>query len=500
MMRKTHDRQSLLKRFVEARKGATAIIFSVMAVPVMALAAGVVDYGTALRVKSELNNTLDAAVLAATQAYALDNSVDTTKIINDFIAKNYTDSGKVLLSSELTVEEPSVNADGELSAQLSVKVPTSFLTLVGFDAFDFSLGSSAMVGGQSVEVALVLDNTGSMSGSKLTALKDSANILIDKLMIDGADNVKVALVPFADYVNIGMANRNEPGLDIPADYTYSWTPSGDHCWNTWPDSTQECTPVKEWTTCYNDGVPYACEKTVSWNCTGDRGDPVRHCEPWTQQSKDYKWFGCMGSRPHDLNVRDEDYATGVPGIMRTWNVCRQIAPVTRLTSDKATITAAIENMNAKRSTYIPAGLAWGWRAISDQAPFADGVPYSDDSVQKVIVLMTDGENTLSVKKWGGSATINHTGDVWGHDADAISNPAKKVEADGYTAELCENIKAKGIVIHTIAFDIPAGSPVEDLMKNCAGNGGQYFDANDAGELADAFKKIALALLNLRLSK
>ena len=218
IMRKNMPKRSLFKRFSRARKGTAALIFSIMAVPIMALAAGVVDYGIALRVKSELTVALDAAMLAATQAYAIDDSVDTGQIVNDFIAKNYSDSGKVLLSSSLTVSDPLVGEDDEMSARLDVKVPTNFLTeLVGFNEFDFSLNSSAKVGGQSLEVALVLDNTLSMEGDKLAALKNAANDLVDGLMGDGdSDNVKIALIPYADYVNIGLDNRSEPGLDIPS--------------------------------------------------------------------------------------------------------------------------------------------------------------------------------------------------------------------------------------------------------------------------------------------
>ncbi len=495
-MSKTQVTPSFLERFHRSTKGTTAIIFGVLAIPALALVGGVVDYGTAQSVRSELTATLDAAVLAATQAYAIDNTVDTRQIIDDFVEKNYSDAGKVLLSSALTVDDPVIDEDGELTATLDVHVPTNFLTLIGFNSFNYSISSSARVGGNSLEVALVLDNTGSMKGSKLTALKEAASNLVDTLLIDGKDNVKMALVPFADYVNIGVDNRFEPGVDAPADFTHSWVvPAGTHCWNEYPDSTRECTNNPYEGTCYNDGVPYTCTKN-SWSCTGDLGAPVKHCKqvPSSVKSNDYSWYGCMASRPHDLNVKDEDYATPVPGLMATWNWCQQISPVTRLTNDKETITTAINAMKAKRNTYIPSGLAWGWRAISDTAPFADGVPYSNDSVKKTIILMTDGNNTKSMKKWGGVTTSHNSGEVWGHNGGNVAN------ADSITSELCTNIKAKGIVVHTIAFDVPTGSPVETLMKNCAGNGGKYFDADDSEELSNAFKKIALALLNLRLSR
>lgn len=502
-MSKTKPNRSFFKRFFKSTNGATALIFSFMAVPVMALAGSVVDYGIALRVKSELTNTLDAALLAATQAYALDESVDTSKIINDFVAKNYTDSGKVLLSTNLVVNNPTISDDGEMSAQLDVKVPTNFLKLVNFDVFDFSITSSARVGGQSLEVALVLDNTLSMKGARLTALKEAAGDLVNSLMGEnGNDNVRLSLIPYADYVNIGTKNRDEPGLDIPADYSVIKTvPARKHCWTEYPESTRHCTPVKEWRTCDRDGVPYDCLKTVRWNCTGDRGTGVRHCEdrPASTSTTNYKWPGCMGSRPHNLNVRDEDYGTqGVPGIMSTsssW--CKsEISPVTRLTSDKDMVTEAIDRMKASRRTYIPGGLAWGWRSISNQAPFADGVSYNDDAVKKVIVLMTDGRNTLTMEKKNNESTTNHDGEVWKHSKRTSPSPV----TDSHTAELCENIKAKDIIVYTVAFEVDEGSSVENLMRNCAGNGGLYFDADDSAELAAAFKQIAVALLNLRLSR
>ncbi len=495
-MIKTQRKPSFLERFSRSAKGTTVVIFAFMAVPIMALSGGAVDYGTALRVKSELSATLDAALLAATQAYALDDSVDTKKIVNEFITRNYTLSGKTLLSSSLTVSDPTISDDGEMTAQLNVKVAANFLKLVGFPEFDFSLSSSAIVGGQSLEVAVVLDNTGSMSGAKLAALKEAATDLVENLIQDGKDTVKMSLVPFADYVNIGVDHRFETGVDVPADFTHSWVvPAGTKCWNTYPDSTQQCSNNPYQGTCYNDGVPYSCQKN-SWSCTGDKGDPVQQCQDYPEKvkSNNYSWHGCVASRPHDLNVLDEDYATAVPGLMSTWNWCKQISPITRLTSDKDTITTAIDVMKAKRNTYIPSGLAWGWRTISDRAPFADGVAYSNDAVKKAIILMTDGNNTKSMRKWTGISTSKNAGEVWGHNAGNVA------DANNMTSELCTNIKAKGIIIHTIAFEVPEGSPVETLMKNCAGNGGKYFDADDSEQLSAAFKQIALALLNLRLSK
>lgn len=215
----------------------------------------------------------------------------------------------------------------------------------------------------------------------------------------------------------------------------------------------------------------------------------------------------MGSREHDLNTRDDEYSTGVPGIMDTWNWCKQIAPVTRLTADRDEIVAGFSKMKSQRYTYIPSGLAWGWRSISPVAPFADGADYGNGAVRKVIVLMTDGDNTRSTwGKWNGlendkkswkrnlgRQALNNESDVYGHNGSSTS------DANNITEELCVNIKEKGIMVYTIGFEIEEDSTTENIMKKCAGNGGQYYDADNSTELAEAFKEIGKSLLNLRLT-
>ncbi len=445
--------KQFLQRFKRAQRGTTAIIFGITVIPLLAFSGGVVDYGRAVKTKSQLTMALDGAILAAMKEYSLDVSTDYKQVIREFISKNLEEGGKSYHGLELAIDVPDISDNGEMKATVGASVKTHFLSFVGFNKFDINVGAAVMVGGKDLEVVLVLDNTGSMSwpasggGSKIEALKNSAANLVDILMPDsgGDDRVKIALVPFAEYVNIGMGKRSESGLEIPADYTH---------------------PI-----------------------SGDA----------------YKWYGCMGSRKHPLNVKDEGYFTQIPGIMMkssgsgdsaSWR-CPE-APIVELTDTKSLITTGITDMDAAGWTYIPGGLAWGWRVLSNEAPFTSGVPDSEEDTTKVIVLMTDGENTRAPEKWTTGATINHSTEVWGHSIQYTEGAA--AIADPLTAELCENIKAKEIVIFTVAFEIPDGSPVETLMKNCAGNGGLFFDADDSAQLESAFKQIGLSLLNMRLSQ
>ena len=436
---------AFLRQFRAAKRGTTAIIFGIMVIPLMAITGGVVDYGRAVKTKSQLATALDAAILAAMKEYSLDNTTDYKAVIADFLNRNLVETNKTWQGVDLVIDVPDIAENGEMKASVSTEVSTHFLKLVGFDTFNIKVSSAAMVGGRDLEVVLVLDNTGSMSGGKIAALKSSATNLVNILMPDSStQGVKIGLVPFAEYVNIGLDRRSEAGLDIPADYTKFGT--------------------------------------------------------------EYKWYGCMGSRAHDLNVRDEDYGTTVPGMMMIstgtglpWESWRcPAAPVIDLTDDKSVITDGIANMTASGWTYIPGGLIWGWRVLSNEAPFTTGVPWDEEATTKVVVLMTDGENTRAPEKWTNNATLNHTTEVWGHSVH-MNNGAAAI-ADPLTAELCNNIKAKNIVVFSIAFEVDPGSPVQSLLQSCAGNGGQYFDADNAEQLEDAFRQIGLSLLNLRLSQ
>jgi hypothetical protein len=89
-----------------------------------------------------------------------------------------------------------------------------------------------------------------------------------------------------------------------------------------------------------------------------------------------------------------------------WSMCA-VSKVVPMTYDRAKVEAGITAMNAYGPTMIGEGLSWGWRAISPGAPFTkvEGsgslaattiAPYGDARWQKIIVLMTDGDNDLEL--------------------------------------------------------------------------------------------------------
>jgi hypothetical protein len=94
------------------------------------------------------------------------------------------------------------------------------MSLVGFGNINVGAMAQVNIGSRALEVALVLDTTGSMGDhNKLVNLKIAGNDMIDALdkMRDDKTYLKVGVVPFAASVNVGLDHRNESWIDVAAD-------------------------------------------------------------------------------------------------------------------------------------------------------------------------------------------------------------------------------------------------------------------------------------------
>lgn len=445
------------------RGGGLQIMFAFAAVPLLAIIGLAVDHGYAVMVKQRLQASVDGAVLAAATAAALQTG-QPGDIANAYMAENFTAKFPGLTPA-LTL---TTGSDGTVSGEATLSMPTSFSRAIGVNALPIKVGSDAVFGAGKAEIALVLDNTASMDGTKLDQLKAAAKNLVTTVYAapNASQKVKVALVPFAQYVNVGTGYRGSSWLDVANDTSTTTY----QCYDTYPNATYtNCTNVTA--TCYNDGSPYDCSYQ---SCTYNPGTPVNVCSNVTTTST---WYGCVGSRnhPHDVQTAG-NFATKIPGLMDT--SCP--SALARLTNDQTAINTQIDAMVATGETYIPAGLIWGWRVLSPDQPFADGAPSSQQDNRKFMIVMTDGTNTKSPDyPWH-----------WNTDA-ALSNTL--------TAEACTNIKASGVTIYSVVFgvDDPAGA---QLMKDCATSEGQFYSAATGADLSSAFASIGQSLVAIHLTR
>jgi hypothetical protein len=52
-------------------------------------------------------------------------------------------------------------------------------------------------------------------------------------------------------------------------------------------------------------------------------------------------------------------------------------------------------MQADGYTNVTIGAAWGWHVLSPTQPFSGAAPFNTPNLQKILILLTDGDNTRS---------------------------------------------------------------------------------------------------------
>lgn len=469
----------MLKKYLLNTSGNFGMMFAVVFGLIITGVGIAVDITGATSKKSKMQGLSDAAVLAAITSGEED--IDKLKdIVRESLAVNYP-------------EEPNLDWDlvqeGEnLTLVVNSAYDTKLLGVIGRDNVDINVLSQAAIPEDvPINVALVLDRTGSMEGENMSALQAASSVLIDQFKNYDAET-QVAVVPFSNYVNVGLSRRNETWIDVPPNQTIT-TPAGE-CYIR---QFRVCTERQNVTeTRIIDGV----SRTRTRNrCTAraDDGPPRLYCPP--AETKTIEWNGCIGSRDGVHNLSAAYNNRRIPGILGV-DCGEEVLPLTR---NLNTVKNRINSLTASRETYIPVGLVNGWRMLNPERPF-DEISNADPTRRRTLILMTDGANTLSLE----NPYINgkHCNEGSNQDDDICDGVAgvEGIEhTNTLTATLCENIKNDNIDIWSVAYNFD-GADTKAMLRACASGPSQYFDADNRAELIAAFENIGNTLFAVRLTR
>lgn len=497
--------------------GAAAIIFAVALVLLAPLTLGVFDVYIGGNQRQKLQDALDAATL-----FAARSSAQTQKDINEvgqraLLANLTSYPGSSLVSSSFVLDGPKVVAAAEMKP---MTVATGF-----FQHANVKAGAEALRAMDRLEVALVLDNTGSMGGTKLSTLKTSAKDLVDKLEAAGKrstakDPIQISLVPFSSTVRVannvsvkhyntttrtgpGIPNwldsralgHNAAGLDI---FTTANTDrfavlksmKDDQVWRGCVESRRQPFDVQ-------DTAPFAANKD-SYFVPYFYPDEPDTGPWWSGYPNNYLTDGSSGnSWERQGNVAK--YNNAAPHIGGPNYGC-DIIPIMPLTTNMGALKSAIDSMGAFGTTNIPMGLVWGWHTISPNAPLANGVAYGTKNHRKIIILMTDGENVQSMANNHNDSAYSGLGYIWQGLLGITSGngTTRRNAMNDRLALLCTNIKKEDVVIYTVRVEVKTGS--SNLLRNCASDPDKFYDVQNVSQLGAAFDAIAGSIDNLRLVK
>lgn len=424
------------RAFLANSRGSISIVMALTMIMVVGVGALAVDGIRAFRMRSKIAAAIDAAALAG--AKRLHDSNITNAQIADTVTR-YLDA-ELAAYPELgaTASSPTVTSDfinNTVSVSVNVSVPTTFGQVLGVPTLHYPADSTVAFKLQRLELALVLDVTGSMNtAGKIDAMKAAANTVIDTLFanVQYTNLVKIGLAPFSAAVNVG---------------SYSW----------------QVTEVPTWQSYWWGGGTWTHPSSVD-GCVVERLGPQQFTDAPPTSGNMFAWVD-------PLQAAGSHY------------VC-PAATILPLTSNPALLKSTIAGYSASGWTAGHIGAAWGWYLLSPKWgsiwPTAPG-PYSDKNTKKVVIFLTDRIFNTSFES-GLAAS----------DAQQMTASYNQFQTQ------CANMKAAGITVYTIALDLTDTNALDNL-KQCASGPSNAFESPTGAQLTGVFMEIVQRLTVLRVA-
>ena len=458
---------AMIGRWKSETEGNIAIIFALLTIPLFLLMGFAVDLQQVNTSKNRVQYILDSAVIAGAREMQAGKSDEKIK---KYI-ENYFESAMKAQGNNVDCADPvsTILSDSQdISVTVKCDQPTSIMHLMGTREIAFGVTSASTYGIGKVDIAFVFDVSGSMYGSKMTALKDAADTAIDVLIPEDDDGttgeVRISMASYSSMVDAGDDYfKKVTNLNPSRTYYYTYTDRqkvGEETYCSRYNRRGEC---RRWSTrdIYDD-VEVTESKTINNTCVKERiGD-----EQFTDEDPGaYAWIEAAEAYGYMQNGRVKWYE----------ETCNPIGPLP-MTSNRDKLFDYIDDLNATGGTAGHLGIAWGWYLIAPDwdtvwPAGSDPYPYDEPDSAKAMIIMTDGEfNTQYDSSEGNSFEQSQ--------------------------KMCDAIKAEDIKVYTVAFNAPKAG--QQILAYCASGDDFAFTPESSEELVEAYTKIAQSISDLRI--
>lgn len=531
----------LSRSFLRDEDGAV-VALAALSIPIMMLAIGAaVDYSRAGALKTRLQDAADAAVLVAAKSAPAMNDSDLLAATRKVFKANVNDPSATIDTLKVS------NGRRKVELTVSAVANNMFMGFAGLGQQSIGAFAASVTADNNYEIALVIDNSGSMASSaggasKMQSAKDAANKLIDAMMgaQQAANKTKFSVVPFTLAVNVGSSYAYASWMDTAGVSSIHWQ-NLDKANSDWKPASRfaifaelgigwaGCVETRPGAWALTDGSPALATPDSLFvpmfapDEPGDAGDTSYQPDgsTWWSYANSYlndnpkKECKDVKSNPNEYaeaqtklcKYQNQSSLTTSGGCGPNYNC--NAKPLLRLTADATALHASVNAMAANGNTNLLEGLMWGWRTISPNAPFADAKPYKTADNEKIIILLTDGMNA-----W--SSANNHNKSVYSsfgyYGAGRLTDPgganpttsaAARAQMEAKTLSACGNAKAAGVTVYTVGFSV-ASDPIDatglDLLKKCASSPQMAYVANDSSTIVTVFEEIAKSIGGLRLTQ
>ena len=508
----------LLKRFQASESGKFGMMLAVALPAVLAIAGFAIDISTLVNAKQRLQSSLDSALLASSRLKETGQSRQ--EIFDNFLASNLHNMNDLAdIEGKLEVNKGLNFIETQGTATANVKL--SLMRYFG-DVSKVKVTSSAYESTSKLEVAMVLDNTGSMGADRMKALRDAATSLVNILESAKTANrdVKAALVPFVTTVNIKGTGYSSAWVD-----TLATSPL--HGANF--DKKSDGKP--------HNHLDLFTTLNVPWKgCVEARPSPHNLDDTVPDSKKPETLFvpafapdnpGAAAKSPNDNNNWNNSYLTDTTD---TAAAQKQIArytnsatvrfidekgprttgpnyacptPIEPLTDDFTKLRTSISKMIYWEGggTNVSEGLAWGMRVLSPGEPYTQGDPFKSAGTSKVVVVFTDGENTVFGAATKTSFNTSDYGAYSFLDANRMGTTNRGTaltNVNTWTQTMCTRLKDQDVQVFTVLLGADTAAN-RTLYSKCASSTANYYPTSDVSQLKAVFEKIGNVVAQLYLT-
>ncbi|WOI54027.1 TadE/TadG family type IV pilus assembly protein [Parvularcula sp. LCG005] len=430
-----------------SQRGNVAIMAALLILPTFALLGGAIDISRAIQQRIELQRAVDAAVLAAS---SLTNERDMTAVAEEYLATNLATSRINFSDIDLTITAVEDNSGRRVRVEAAYALSTMFLPLIDIDSLDISAESGGRQDWQRVEIALVLDVSGSMAGTRIANLITAGEDFIDTILTDEVrDLTSVSIIPFGTHVNVGD------------EFKFFVNPS-----------------------------------TIDNHLDNDFHDG-------------HRWQGCLNLRPshfsdlswtsYSMTPLPEYFHYGVGELFSPYRSCPRNNNRALYQSNNSTdlinkIKALTAESDLAGLTSIDEGTLIGLKSLSPDMRGRFGGSFAHvrpadfrAETLKVLIVMSDGNmNKYFQPKTCWEFTLFCSELLFTNEA-----------AESNFLTLCQDAKTKGVIVFTIGFGIDAGSNADTVLRSCASTVANYY-LIDNTEIEAAFSAIAANINRVRI--
>ncbi|MVA97047.1 hypothetical protein GN330_07270 [Nitratireductor sp. CAU 1489] len=496
--------------------------------PLLLAGGTAVDLASISARQAQLQQAMDSAALAIAREGESLSDAEANKIAKQFLDTNFDPR-----FADMEIKRSGTKVDIKAAARANL----TFGSLLGYENWKVSAKSSADLAYTNYEIALVLDTTGSMAGGKLIAMKDAVLGLVNTMsaQVKGKDKLKFAVVPFANFVNVGPQYgpefkkngkiKNKTGakwLDLKgeADFPQVELQQGlsrfelfNHLGEDWAGCVETRYGGGKVAHDVEDSAPNEKdaaslfvpafsidepdEDGYSNSYIGSDADPLDNT-PKGKIKKLLK-YGVTTLLPIDPTLEwlapDAKMSGG-----RGPNRDCVTQPIMALNTDFKAIVNKVKSLKANGNTNIMEGVAWGMRVLSPREPFTEGRDPKEIGVEKIMIVLTDGSNVFGNTKNALGSRYASQGYLvdgrLGITAGSSSDTNKLMNEK--TLAACENAKAQNILVYTIRLEEP-DVKTGMMLKDCASSSAHFFDAPSRSQLDEVFDEIRDRVVRLRLA-